>query len=1197
MECNVLTKSFRKYPEFEFHISNVSRIKYSVKDELLTTTGTLVTSNPQEIKKLVLKVNETRDEYNKISSGGVNAAGLLDEVFHHIFRYYEKNIDDKLFENTIEHLKTKIGETSLKNNLIDFTQKFPPKAVYKKEMKAADYLAATMHSRPNIARSIEELILLYLDNFNPANEKLKEFFNENILSNTDSYRWIIYHIDKFFVESEPLKDGKDIFTFLKEPIINHPEDIEAQLDFIINNWAEMLDQSILNEILKGKDLLKEEKKLLGFGGPAPTLIPDYLGKSQIDASLGKSGFNFGKDSHKDYLEEEKFTPDIHWMPQVVLLAKNIYVWLDQMSKKYGRVIRRLDQIPDEELDLLRDRNFNSLWLIGVWERSNASREIKNRMGNQDAVASAYSLYDYDIAHSLGGEPAYENLNQRCFERGIRLASDMVPNHTGIYSRWVIEHPEYFVQSDFPPFPNYTFNSENLSENPDIDIRIEDGYYNHSDASVVFKRTDKRSGEVKYIYHGNDGTNMPWNDTAQLNYSIREVREAVIQKIFAVAKKFSIIRFDAAMTLAKKHYQRLWFPQPGTGGDIPSRSNYSMTKEEFDKVFPLEFWREVVDRINAELPETLLLAEAFWLMEGYFVRTLGMHRVYNSAFMNMIMREENFKYKELIKKTLEFEPEILKRYVNFMSNPDEETAIKQFGSGDKYFGVCAMMITLPGLPMFAHGQIEGYSEKYGMEYQRAYYNETPNEELVDRHNREIFPIVQKRYLFSEVTNFWLYDFYDNNDHINDNVFVYSNSFREDKALVFFNNKYDSTQGKINFSSKKLVKNGDNKFQMNISIADAMGIKDDINIFYIFTDQISGLEFIFNGHSIHQDGLFLQLRGFEYKVFNKVREVYDVFGDYEKFIRHIGNGGLASIDYFIEEMNLKSVIKSTYELINESNIRGFVKSFITNENNDTETSVFISNINNFSRYLHFNIEQRFNFENNEKEILKENENYYLAIKQINERLGKDNNNYKTYIKKGPVFKLGIDCNYYENAFDFLISRAFYNVVQMSEGSEEITEENYLTKLHLDNHIRQILNHTGRAEHGVTESLNLICLLTGLQKMFDTYSEKELKECCKASPKPKKKCIWLAETLLEILELNETRIYIHLHTYNEIRYFSKENYEDLVDWIFTILAVNFESVSKDNKENKVINCSEVFKEIKLLGEKSGYDFDKLIESLKKV
>jgi len=131
--------------------------------------------------------------------------------------------------------------------------------------------------------------------------------------------------------------------------------------------------------------------------------------------------------------------------------------------------------------------------------------------------------------------------------------------------------------------------------------------------------------VKYIYHGNDGTTMPWNDTAQLNYLNPEVREAVIQTILEVARKFPIIRFDAAMTLTKKHYQRLWFPQPGSGGAIPSRSEHSMTQEEFDRAMPIEFWRELVDRAAVEALTHCSWREAFWLMEGYFVRTLGMHR--------------------------------------------------------------------------------------------------------------------------------------------------------------------------------------------------------------------------------------------------------------------------------------------------------------------------------------------------------------------------------------------------------------------------------------------------------------------------------------------------------------------------------------------------------------------------------------------
>lgn len=94
-------------------------------------------------------------------------------------------------------------------------------------------------------------------------------------------------------------------------------------------------------------------------------------------------------------------------------------------------------------------------------------------------------------------------------------------------------------------------------------------------------------------------------------------------------------------------------------------------------------------------------------------------------------------------------------------------------------------------MLAHGQIEGYTEKYGMEYQRAYYNENPKDWLVERHAKEIFPVLGKRYLFAE-DNFWFYDFLDHRK-VNENVYAFSNSFQNEKALVIYNNKFESTSG--------------------------------------------------------------------------------------------------------------------------------------------------------------------------------------------------------------------------------------------------------------------------------------------------------------------------------------------------------------------------------------------------------------------
>jgi hypothetical protein len=632
------------------------------------------------------------------------------------------------------------------------------------------------------------------------------------------------------------------------------------------------------------DVMNEEDKPVFFG-PGPSEVLTFAG---LD-------------------EYERFSPDQDWMPKTVLIAKSTLVWLFQLSQKYGMEIKRLDQIPDEELDILAHRGFTGLWLIGLWERSQASKMVKQWTGNPEAAASAYSLHDYDIAGELGGWGALTNLRERCMRRGIRLGSDMVPNHTGIDSRWIIEHPERFLQLPYPPFPTYNYNCGNLSGRDDITVQIEEHYFSRSDAAVVFKRIDNGSGDTRYIYHGNDGTSMPLNDTAQIDFLNPEAREAVIRTIIGVCQQFSIVRFDAAMTLAKRHIQRLWYPAPGSGGAIASRAEHSITTEEFNQRIPNEFWREVVDRCAVEAPNTLLLAEAFWMMEGYFVRTLGMHRVYNSAFMNMLKNEENSKYRATIKNTIEFDPEILKRFVNFMNNPDEETAVAQFGKGDKYFGICTLLVTMPGLPMFGHGQIEGFEEKYGMEYRRSYRDEQPDGYLVDRHEHEIFPLMKRRYLFSGSEKFRIYDLYCDGGSVNENVFAYTNRTwaggREEKALIFFNNSYYETSGWIKASDPAVPCEGGT---CRDSLSEALAIHGENQYFTLLREQKSNLWFIRSSKAISENGFFVGLKGYETQVYLDIYEVEDdAKGRWARLNNDLNGGGvpdpLAAIkDIFLGEL---------------------------------------------------------------------------------------------------------------------------------------------------------------------------------------------------------------------------------------------------------------------------------------------------------
>lgn len=603
---------------------------------------------------------------------------------------------------------------------------------------------------------------------------------------------------------------------------------------------------------------------------------------------------------------ERFSSDPDWILGVVLIAKNVYVWLDQLSKQYGRTLTRLDEIPDEALDGLACWGFTGLWLIGLWERSPASQRIKQLCGNPEAVASAYSLLDYEVAADLGGDEALKNLRERAWKRGIRLAGDMVPNHMGIDSRWVIERPDRFILVDRNPFSSYTFNGPDLSSNERVAIYLEDHYYDRTDAAVVFKRVETDTGCEAYVYHGNDGTDMPWNDTAQLNYLNPRVREAVIQTILTIAQRFPIVRFDSAMTLVKQHYQRLWFPEPGSGEAVPSRADHGLTREQFDAAMPGEFWREVVERVEREMPDTLLIAEAFWFLEWYFVRTLGMHRVYNSAFMNMLRDEENAKYRNVMKNTLAFNPQILERYVNFVNNPDEGTAVEQFGTGDKYFGVCAMMVTMPGLPMFGHGQVEGFTEKYGMEYRRAYLDEQPDRELVARHEGEIFPLLRRRRLFAETANFLLYDFITRRGTVNEDVFAYSNRSSGERMLVVFHNRRAKTHGWIRTSAAHAIKTrGGERRLTPRTLGEGLGLQSEEDLFTIFRDHVTGLETIRRNRELFDEGLRLKLGPYEYHLFLDFREVHDDgYGRYARLARHLKGRGVPSIDEALRAMGPRS-----------------------------------------------------------------------------------------------------------------------------------------------------------------------------------------------------------------------------------------------------------------------------------------------------
>ncbi|HEY6196963.1 MAG TPA: alpha-amylase family glycosyl hydrolase, partial [Candidatus Eisenbacteria bacterium] len=867
----------------EFHVSRAARDRCRFDEALFASSGHAVLARPAAAHRFAAALNAARGGTPSASAADLFALGLLDEACHLAIAHWRERSDPAGLRDALEHLERSLGPQAVERMLLAYAEHFPTLPVYRGRQRAESWLAGATDARSHHEIALEEMLLLSLANANPAAAAYRELFEDVPLARETPYAAALRELEAFLSTRPGIGPANTpLVEFLRGPMRASPGSLAGQLAFVHATWGWLVGD-LIERMELAFDLRREEERWLAARAAA----------ARGEHATGEAGT---PDYTGGELEEERFSTDAEWMPRTVMIAKSTLVWLDQLAKKYAREVTRLDQVPDEELDRLAAFGVNALWLIGVWERSPASRRIKQLAGNPDAAASAYAVFDYVVAGDLGGEAAWRGLSERAGARGIRLASDMVPNHMGIDSRWLVEHPEWFLARGDCPYPAYTFEGPELSSDDRVSLKLEDHYWDKSDAAVVFRRTERASGETRYVYHGNDGTSFPWNDTAQLDYLNPAAREAVIQAILGVARRFPIIRFDAAMTLAKKHIQRLWFPEPGSGGAIPSRAGLGVTRERFDRLMPREFWREVVDRVAVDAPGTLLLAEAFWLMEGYFVRTLGMHRVYNSAFMVMLRDERNADYRRVLRNTLEFDPDILQRWVNFMNNPDERTAVDQFGRGEKYFGVCTLMTTMPGLPMFGHGQVEGHEERYGMEFRRALRDEPVDEGLEREHWRRLVPLLHRRALFAGAREFLLYDCRDHAGNVNEDVFAFSNRSDAGAVLVLYHNRYAEARGTIRVSAAYAEKRPDGARPLRQrALLEGLGFAhagDDALL--RCRDQVTGQEFLLRAGELREHGLRVELGGYQSRVFLDWHEVARDSRPWDELERSLHGSGVANLE---------------------------------------------------------------------------------------------------------------------------------------------------------------------------------------------------------------------------------------------------------------------------------------------------------------
>lgn len=351
-------------------------------------------------------------------------------------------------------------------------------------------------------------------------------------------------------------------------------------------------------------------------------------------------------------------------PHPHLYEINTWAWLEQFSAQMGCSIK-LAEVPDAEWDSLARRGFDIIWLMGVWQRSPASRRITLADATnfpafdrvlpgwtpRDVVGSPYSVAQYVPDPRIGTWNDLDRAREKLHARGMALFLDFVGNHTALDHPWVSEHPEFYVQGTQKDY--------------------------EKDASRFYV-AETPSG-AQFIALGKDPYFLPWRDTAQLNHFQPAMRDAQIAELRTIAAHCDGVRCDMAMLHLSDIFSTIW-------------------RDLLNDARPLEkeFWAEATEAV----PELIFLAEAYWGTEQRLL-DIGFSFSYDKELYDAVRDTNSATVRARIGPGIPSQS----RFARFLENHDEPRCAEVFGS-HRLPAVATLMGTLPGMRFYHQGELEG-----------------------------------------------------------------------------------------------------------------------------------------------------------------------------------------------------------------------------------------------------------------------------------------------------------------------------------------------------------------------------------------------------------------------------------------------------------------------------------------------------------
>jgi hypothetical protein len=457
--------------------------------------------------------------------------------------------------------------------------------------------------------------------------------------------------------------------------------------------------------------------------------------------------------------------------------------------------------------------------------------------------------------------------------------------------------------------------------------------------------------------------------------------------------------------------------------------------------------------------------------------------------------------------------------------------------------------------------------------------------VERHEREIFPLLHKRYLFAGVENFLLYDFFTPEGHVNEDVFAYSNRVTGERALVLYHNRYQETRGWVRTSVVYAVKSEDGEKRLvQRSLGEGLDLRDEDKTFTIFRDHINDLEYIRSNRELHEKGLYTELGAYKHQVFLDFRQVRDTeWHQYAQLAAYLDGRGVPSIDEALKEVLLQPVHRPFRELVNADLFRRLMGTREDETSEEEERIELADTVEQRMMRLLQEIRSRADGGEDAETVVRQVRRELeaiLALPRIESHLPLPDDT-ANYLRQGPpgVPGVGLDGNVqtWSTLFGWLFTHALGKVADaqaFAQVSRSWQDEWLLGKI-----TASALQDLGLDEGSAWWATSTIKILTAHQRWFEIDGSNGSRAY---------------QVLHAWLEDDEVQRYLRVNRYQDVLWFNAEAFEQLLWWMTLIAAITVSvEGSADEAAETIAACHEVVKELQRAEEASEYRVEGLLEA----